>query len=137
MKEPSKYASSPGPWFTPLDATQQKDFTDWVRANKIPYDLSVPTDLQDYDMQGYYLAMKQGDPRAQQSANNHFPDVWKTPYHASFSNQSRYATPNAPSWFGDHLVDEHGRIVFSEPGTEEQALPMVMLKSILPTRTEY
>jgi hypothetical protein len=45
----------------------------------------------------------------------HFPDTYKTPYHQSFSAESQWALPNAPTWNSqDQLVTPDGRIVFDE-----------------------
>ena len=75
-------------------------------------------------MRGFWKAAQQGNPIAQTAVSPfdgrvHFPDVWKTPYHQSFSNESMYATPNAPHWVGDDengyaLVDKLGSIVRDE-----------------------
>lgn len=93
-------------------------FQTWIMQNKIPFD---PSDAKsDYDMRGYYKALLDGDTAAHQSLNDndgrmHFPDTYKTPYHQSFSNESKYATPDAPSWANDsQLVDKNGNVVFDE-----------------------
>jgi hypothetical protein len=45
----------------------------------------------------------------------HFTDEYKTPYHTKFSNESKYATPDAPRWIDDHrLVDKNGRLIVDE-----------------------
>jgi hypothetical protein len=71
-------------------------------GNKIEFqpDLS-PT--SDYDYRGWWQAAQAGDPRAvtKENLNDkqlHFSDVWKTPYHHSFSKDSQYASPTAPGW---------------------------------------
>lgn len=103
----------PGPYVTQLSPEAEGKFQDWVQANRIPWRDS-PT--ADYDMRGFWQAQQRGDPLAKRSAENlHFPDTYKTPYHRSFSNESRYALPIAPHWEGDNLVDRHGTVVFREP----------------------
>lgn len=117
--QPSPYAIAPpsGGYVTPLTAQEQPAFNAWVQKNNVPYD---PSQTADYDMPGYWKALMAGDPQTQTSINQndnqlHFPDYWKTPYHQSFSNESKYAKPNAPKWNDqDQLIDSAGRIVFDE-----------------------
>ena len=101
-----------GPYTTNLDAPTEQAFQTWVKQNKIPWQ---DTHDADYDMRGYYRAMIHGDPNAVRSSKNlHFPDTWKTPYDKSFSNESIYATKDAPHWKGNKLVDSKGKVVFDE-----------------------
>ena len=80
--------------------------------NKVPWRES-PT--SDYDMRGFFKAWMQGDPRATwQGPGSHFPDVWKTPFHQTFSNESMYATPDAPRWVGNRLVTKEGSLIRDE-----------------------
>jgi hypothetical protein len=74
--------------------------------------------MQDYDMRGYWKAMQSGDPLAVRDQETmHFPDKYKTPYHESFSNQSMYATKDAPTWTGDYLFDKDNNLVYpQDPG---------------------
>jgi len=110
----SPYAK-PGPYATKLSPQEERQFTQWVQQNKIPWKDS-PT--ADYDMRGYWRAMLAGDPNAKQAANRHFPDTYKTPYHKTFSNESRYAMPDAPKWVESatdwKLVDKNGKVVAVE-----------------------
>lgn len=104
--------TKPGPYVTKLDTKTENAFQNWVKTNKIPWE-DVPT--ADYDMRGFYKAMIHGDPDAKRSSTNlHFPDTWKTPYDKSFSNESIYATKDAPHWVGNKLVDTSGKVVFDE-----------------------
>jgi hypothetical protein len=113
--------AKPGPYQTQLAPVDETRFQQWVKANQVPFEDS-PT--ADYDMRGFWQALQQGDPRAATAVNPsdqrlHFPDVWKTPYHATFSNESQYATPNAPTWMGNDrtgymLVDRLGNIIHDE-----------------------
>jgi hypothetical protein len=65
-----------------------------------------------YDYRGFWKAMQDGNPLAVQSAKTgHWPDLWKLPGHPNFSNESIYASADAPHWVGDHLVDNKGNIV--------------------------
>jgi len=51
------------------------------------------------------------DPNDQQL---HFTDYWKTPTHATFSRESKYATEDAPHWEGDKLIDKDGRVIYDD-----------------------
>jgi len=104
-----------GSYQTKLSPRQEQEFQGWVWKNKIPYYLHFPPDqsMQDYDMRGFWKDMKAGDLEAKQDPTTlHFPDKYKTPYHESFSNQSKYATPEAPSWTGDYLFDKNNNLVY-------------------------
>jgi len=101
----------PGPYETPLNPNQEKDFRNWVAANKIPFDPDEK--IQDYDMRGFYKAMLENKV-ARDPNNMHFPDTFKTPYHESFSNESQYANFDAPRWIDNRLIDRTGNVVFDE-----------------------
>jgi hypothetical protein len=121
---PAQAASAKlGPYKTILQPLQEMQFQDWVKANKIPFDDSPASD---YDMRGFYQAALSGDPNAQTSRSAfdgliHFPDTYKTPYHKTFSSESKYATPNAPSWQGNQLIDKMGRVVADERTPQERS----------------
>lgn len=99
--------AKPGPYTTSLPMVEELKFQEWARKNNVPL-------TQDYDMRGYWKALQSGNSIATQAGNGHYPDVWKTPAHASFSNESIYATPNAPHWFGDRLMDKLGSTLVDE-----------------------
>lgn len=125
-----RYAQ-PGPYQTPLSPEEEARFRYWIQANRVPFN---PNNLaSDYDMRGFWKALQAGDPRATTAINPvdqrmHFPDVWKTPYHQSFSNQSQYALPNAPHWNDqDQLIDANGNVVFDERANEAALKTRVFL----------
>jgi hypothetical protein len=80
---------------TELTSDDEVAFQRWILAQDLPW-LDIAN--SDYDMRGFWKAMQAGDPGATRAANGHFPDTWKTPYHETFSNESIYATPDAPRW---------------------------------------
>ena len=96
-------------------------FRQWVADNRVPFsaDSKAP---QDYDMRGYWRGLMQDNPRATSwllianvSAVCTTRHYWKTPYHRSFSNESQYATQDAPQWMNDsQLAAPSGRILFDE-----------------------
>lgn len=113
----SKYAKPMSSYQTSLSADQETKFEQWVKTNHIPFDPSE--DHPDYDMRGYWqdIASKGGSKTAvnQNDGKIHFPDTYKTPYHHSFSNESKYATSDAPRWVNDHqLADAQGNVLFDE-----------------------
>jgi hypothetical protein len=118
--------AKPGPYTTKLSPAEERDFQSWVKTNRVPWQDS-PT--ADYDMRGYYQALREG--KAKQSLDPydrrmHFPDTWKTPYHSTFSNESIYSTPEAPHWEGNRLMTPQGSLIYDESkrGTIESPLPV-------------
>lgn len=106
----------PGPYITKLNPNDEAAFQQWVKDNKVPFD---PSPKADYDMRGFWQALQNKDPRAATAVSEydqklHFPDVWKTPYHETFSDESIYATKDAPKWVGDKLIDYYGRVIADE-----------------------
>jgi hypothetical protein len=103
---------------TQLPQMDEFQFRQWLQDKNVPFDPN--NQQQDYDMRGYWQGLQQGNPRAVSGMNAndgqlHFSDNWKTPYHQSFSNESKYAAPNAPQWVNDsQLAAPSGRIVFDE-----------------------
>jgi hypothetical protein len=103
---------------TALPPISEQLFRNWTEKNKVPFNADAP--VSDYDMRGFYKALMSGDPKAQSAVDPndgrmHYPDFWKTPYHETFSNQSQWALPSAPSWTeDDKLIAPNGRIVFDD-----------------------
>lgn len=112
---------------TKLNPQDEQDFQTWAKRNKAPI-------TDDYDMRGFWDALRNKDPRAGTSVNAndgrmHFPDTWKTPLHKSFSNESIYATPDAPKWNDkDQLVDTQGNVVFDERAQQPAQQPPVVAR---------
>ena len=104
---------------TKLSPAEEKEFLQWVKKNKIPFDPKDP--FSDYDMRGYYRELRAGGKGASYDPSRmHFTDKYKTPFHESFSRESQYAQPDkAPYWQelpggGNRLVTPQGVTVFSE-----------------------
>lgn len=122
MQGPLNYdpmrVAKPGPYVTQLAPADEAKFLAWVKQNKVPFDPNE--DKADYDMRGYWKALQEKNPVAVQALNPndnkmHFPDVWKTPYHRTFSAESMYALPNAGHWVGSKLIDPtSGQVIFDE-----------------------
>lgn len=110
--------SQPGPYETRLPPGQEQDFRNWVGFHRVPFNPDNPNP-QDYDMRGFFRGLELGDPNATTGIDPndnrlHFSDRWKTPYHESFSRESRYAGLNAPRWVGDQLIAPDGTVVFDD-----------------------
>ena len=92
-------------------------FQQWVSQNRVPFD---PSPQADYDMRGFWRALQAKDPRAVSGMNAndgmlHYPDYWKTPYHQSYSGESKWNTTGSPMWNEQgQLIDKGGRVVFDE-----------------------
>lgn len=111
----------PANYVTSLSGDEEKKFQAWVKQNNIPWQ-DVPN--ADYDMRGYWKAQAEGDPNAVRSSKNlHFPDTYKTPYHKTFSNESQYASADAPHWEGDRLIDKDGNVVADETPKPAKNVP--------------
>ena len=110
---------APPQYNTPLSTLQEMAFRGWLVRNNVPFN---PDAAQtDYDMRGYWQGLQQGNPQASPSSMNandgqlHYPDYYKTPLHKSFSNESQWAGPDAPSWVNDsQLAAQDGRVVYDE-----------------------
>lgn len=107
---------------TQLSPLDEMAYRQWVQQNGVPTNPDAEG-LQDYDMRGFYQALQQGNPKAKSAVDPndtkmHYPDFWKTPAHETFSNESQWASPNAPAWNeADQLVRPNGRIVFDDRKT--------------------
>lgn len=117
--------AKPGPYTTQLTPDQESKFQEWVKANKVPFNPNSK-EPQDYDMRGYWkdIASKGGSETSVNPVDKqlHFPDTYKTPYHESFSNESKYATPDNPfKWKGETLVDSRTGSTVYQTGQQEKS----------------
>jgi hypothetical protein len=88
---------------TQLNPQQESAFRNWLHSSGASEMFDPNARVVDYDMRGYWLETggKGWKP------GSHFPDTYKTPYDTTFSNQSKYATPDNPfTWRGDVLTDK-------------------------------
>jgi len=122
----SKYVKDPNNknYTTALSSDDESNFQKWAKTNNVPFD---PSEKADYDMRGYWKDVaSKGESGTQSNANDgqtHYPDTYKTPYHKSFSNESKYANADAPAWNEkDQLVAKDGKVVFDERNPAAQGL---------------
>lgn len=113
----AKYALSHPSYQTRLSSREDMMFRQWLAEHRVPFNPDDP--IADYDMRGYWKDVARGGgDRTSVNENDgrlHFPDTYKTPYHHSFSSESIYARPSAPSWINDYqLADENGDVVWDE-----------------------
>jgi hypothetical protein len=106
----NKEFARPGPYQTQLDPQEEMAFRQWVKENRVPFDVNAG--VVDYDMRGFW---KEQQTQAQAwRPGHHFPDTYKTPYDTTFSAESKYAKPGTPFvWKGNDLIDRRtGAAVF-------------------------
>ena len=120
------YAKPGATFSTPLPMLAEAAFRAWVKQNKIPFN---PNDAaSDYDMRGYWqdIASVGKSETAVNLDDNlpHYPDTYKTPYHESFSNESKYALPTAPAWINEHQLADPttGQVVFDARGVNTRRI---------------
>jgi hypothetical protein len=118
--------AKPGPYTSTLSPAEETEFRRWAAANPKAVEGEVgpapdfaPLPEADYDVRGHFHAAKIGDPAADLTPNTwdgkiHGNDKFKTPYNGGFSNESMYATENAPRWVGTRLVTKDGKLVTDE-----------------------
>lgn len=123
----NKAYAKPGNYFTSLPPDQEAAFRQWVTDNKVNFDPNAK--ITDYDMRGFWKAEKGNTQINKYDHKIHYPDTYKTPYDRTFSNQSQYALPNAPSWKGDrYLIDSNGKVVFDQSkDSEDSPYPKAIL----------
>jgi hypothetical protein len=114
-----------GGYLTRLSPRDESLFKQWVDKNNVPFD---PSPNADYDMRGFWKSGQGGTAVNPNDGKLHFPDTFKTPYHQSFSSESKFATPDAPTWNDkSQLVDKAGNVVFDErpPAPQAAGIPFI------------
>ena len=131
----NKRWAKPGPYITKLTPEEEREFRAWAIDQHRQGRLMEPeqyfqTENTPYDLRGFWKAEKAGDPRATAEINPydkqwHRPDVWKTPYEATFSDESIYAIPGkTPRWVGDNSYQlPNGHVIFDDRSGRWYGLP--------------
>ena len=107
MFEYNSQWAKPGPYYTKLTPADEQSYQTWLRAVNQKTGRGLDPNDPTYDMRGFWKKMSSGK---LEWGGDHFPDTFKTPYHPTFSQESRYATPDAPRWVDDMLVDNTGNL---------------------------
>ena len=100
---PAEFKASVNPedYRTQLTAEEQKIFDMWANDMKAKGLINPNDNFQDYDMQGYWKnEVLNNTGLANGNAQNHFTDKYKMPNHATFSNESIYATGDNAKYAG-------------------------------------
>jgi hypothetical protein len=114
----NKRWARPGKYNTELTPREEAAFRKWISEGKVPFDPEA--EVSDYDMRGFWRALQGGDPRARSAIDphdkrTHYPDFWKTPYAATFSDQSQWAVPGkTPMWQGDLYMHPNGAVIYDD-----------------------
>lgn len=112
----NKQWAKPGPYLTTLSPGEETQFQKWVKDNKINWHEGE----KGYDMRGFFRAMQRGEVKMNTEKSGfdnkiHFVDKFKTPYDATFSRESQWATHEAPYWDDrDRLVRPDGQVIVDE-----------------------
>lgn len=135
---------------TPLSAPDETKFRQWVADNNVPFDPNAK--VSDYDMRGLWKTSQDPDAWKQLQESGkvpedmapagtkidpndgkpHYPDYWKTPFHQTFSNESQWATPNAPHWTpDDKLVASDGKVVFDDKAQKPEPINPTAWQSVM------
>jgi hypothetical protein len=118
---------------TVLPPEEEAKFQIWAKQNPNSVRGELDNPKADYDVRAHWAAAQRGDPEASLKLNEwdgkmHGNDKFKTPYNGTFSNESMYATPDAPRWQGDKLVTKDGQLVTDE--TPKPKAPAVPLQAV-------
>ncbi len=113
-----KSKSNKSAYRTQLTPSEEVEYQRYAKLNKA-WRTNYPD--SDYDERGQWKAMKQGvdpggnwtsSPLLQLSGDGtmHGSDVWKTPFHNTLSNESKYAPPGAPAWNDKSQLQTQGSL---------------------------
>lgn len=104
------------PWFRPgefdtrLDPEKEKEFRAWAIQR------GIDRDLEDYDLRGAWLAKAVPEPRPD-GKKPHGTDLYKKPWHPTFSRESIYAAkvPGAGRWEQGRFVVGPANLAYRAP----------------------
>ena len=134
----NKAWTKPGWKLTTLSPQDEAKFQVWAKQNAKAIQGELNNPKADYDVRGHWAAAQRGDPAATLVLNKwdgkmHGNDKFKTPYNGGFSNESMYATPNAPRWVGDKLMTADGRTVTDETPKPKPPTPKIGQRKSFPS----
>jgi len=94
----------PDAYQTRLTPDQENLYRKWLTATGKDTGIKYDPDDASYDMRGYWADVVAGGRFKRMGKAQHFPDTYKTPYHPTFSRESKYATDDAPYWTSDDVL---------------------------------
>ena len=96
-----KNSINPNDYTTALTSDEQIKFNQWADTMKKQGLINPNDNFNDYDMQGYWKnEVLNNTNLANGNAQNHFTDKYKKPNHATFSDESMYATGDNKKYAG-------------------------------------
>jgi len=97
--------AGPDKYRTKLTSGEETLYKKWLKSTSRDTGVDYDPDDASYDMRGYWRDVVAGGRFQRMGKAQHFPDTYKTPYHRTFSRESKFATSFAPFWDGDTLKD--------------------------------
>jgi len=105
----NQFSKTPGApaeaYQTKLPPAKEALYQKWLDSTSRDVGHRLNPDDPGYDMRGYWRDVVATGRFKRMGQDQHFPDTYKTPYHPTFSRESRFATSDAPMWRDDQLVD--------------------------------
>ena len=88
---------------TKLDPGEEKEYQNFVADASLQTGRDYSQNENDYDLRGFFKEKGQSGLTA---STAHGPDTYKKPNHPTFSNESKYSTPQNPGgvWFGGNFM---------------------------------
>ncbi|MDO5531066.1 hypothetical protein [Sutterella sp.] len=111
VKAPSFNTDLSDYYNTELTAEEEKQYQAWARRT------GRARDVFNYDLRGAWKEMSEEE-RAKSGRGVHLPDKFKKPNHYTFSDESKYSTPENP---GGSWTQQFGATVFRPRGKYSEA----------------
>ena len=94
---------------TVLPPDIEKEYKNFVADASLDTGRDYSKNENDYDLRGFFLEQGQSGLKA---SNTHGPDTYKKPNHPTFSNESKYSTPENPGgvWLGPNFMPSANQI---------------------------
>lgn len=103
---PPDTTPDPSIFQTKLSKGDEQKYQKWLNSTSKDTGVDYNPDDPGYDMRGYWQDIVATGKFKKMGEKQHFPDTYKTPYHPTFSRESKFASPDAPYWNkNDQLLD--------------------------------
>lgn len=110
----------PGPYDTPIPPGMRSAYEAWLRRESAKQRRDVSRDIEDYDVQGFFLGKETTDERG------HGSDRYKKPNHPTFSTESQYHGQGGNT--GGRWEQRDGRTAFVPSATNLSHWPFSELQ---------